>query len=538
MTTINFDLSAGRDAIDLRWDPNYDTSRFHVKLHPSGTRSESNPCLVYVHGGGAAQNDGRLPFIANSNGNAVFAHLQARTDMKTVLVGFTGQQHIQPLNDTDYATGGIVQTDALGNAHRTASGQDLLWNSPQGNEPIAGEALFTQLKLFVMVLKSRAAEFGIDPDKIFLMGSSFGGVRSILSQLTGPLSSDDFTDTMRSYYGIRPGVTSRVAGVINHYGCPDFRLNTAIMKEFAGGLGYSGGGDWAGRSINDPIFTERYTGVFTRAQLAALPAWHTEQLSLLWYMEQQHANLQYLPPVYHLYEFIGQQYPRRFKTATEKPVNVTIVNGGTGFLTAGRTISVDGGDCVGKKVKLRIKTVGAGAVLTADIAPAFTDASYRFLPGQQAGSGVDGNFTTTLSNVTCTIDAGAGDTETAGTGLIVNLSPLDTVEVTTPLSTTYHGGLMWWAFDPHDDVLGRMIQRTQARYRSPVKFRYACPTEAQMLDASTAAQPKWTSDIGNWMQSVMAGNPLVGRAPVYYGEFISSDSSVYRELPPNWIITQ
>ena len=538
MTTINFDLSAGRDAIDLRWDPNYDTSRFHVKLHPSGTRSQSNPCLVYVHGGGAAQNDGRLPFIANSNGNAVFAHLQARTDMKTVLVGFTGQQHIQPLNDTDYATGGIVQTDALGNAHRTASGQDLLWNSPQGNEPIAGEALFTQLKLFVMVLKSRAAEFGIDPEKIFLMGSSFGGVRCILSQLTGPLSSDDFTDTMRSYYGIRPGVTSRVAGVINHYGCPDFRLNTAIMKEFAGGLGYSGGADWANRSINDPIFTERYTGVFTRAQLAALPAWHTEQLSLLWYMEQQHANLQYLPPVYHLYEFIGQQYPRRFKTATEKAINVTIVNGGTGFLTAGRTISVDGGDCVGKKVKIRIKTVGAGAVLTADIAPAFTDASYRFLPGQQAGSGVDGNFTTTLSDVTCTIDAGAGDTETAGTGLIVNLSVLDTVEVPTPLSTTYHGGLMWWAFDPHDDVLGRMIQRSQARYRSPVKFRYACPTERQMLDASTAAQPKWTSDIGNWMQSVMAGNALVGRAPVYYGEFISSDSSVYRELPPNWIITQ
>jgi hypothetical protein len=214
---------------------------------------------------------------------------------------------------------------------------------------------------------------------------------------------------------------------------------------------------------------------------------------------------------------------------------VTIVNGGTGFVTVNRTISVDGGDCVGKKVKLRIKTVSGGAVTSCDIAPAFTDASYRFLPGQQAGSGVNGEFTTTLSNVTCTIDAGSGDTETAGTGLIVNLSPVGTVEVTTPLSTTYHGGLMWWANDPHDDVLGRMIQRTQARYRSNVKFRYACPTEAQMLDAASTAQAKWTRDIGNWMVSVMAGNPLTGRAGLYFGEYISPDSSVYRELPLNWI---
>lgn len=531
MATINFDLSAGRDAIDLRWDPNYDASRFHVKLHPSGTRAESNPCLVYVHGGGAAQNDGRLPFIANANGNAVFAHLQARTDIKTVLVGFTAQQHIFPLNDTDYATGGILQTDALGASHA----QGLVWNAPQGNEPIAGEALFTQLKLFVMVLKSRATEFGIDPNEIFLMGSSFGGVRCILSQLTGPLNSNDFTDTMRSFYGIRPNVDSTVAGVVNHYGCPDFRLNTPIMKEFAGGLGYSGGADWAGRSINDPVFTERYTGVFTRAQLAALPSWHTEQLSLLWYMEQQHANLQYLPPVYHLYEFIGQQYPRRFKTATEKPINVTIVSGGSGF-SAGQTISVNSGTN-GKKVKIRVKTVTTGAATAADIAPASTDSSYgNGLPGQSA-SGVNGEFTTTLSDVTCVYDSSNGDTASGGSGLVVNLSPIDVIEVTTPTSTTCHGGLMWWAFDPHDDVLGRMIQRTQSRYASDVKFRYACPLEAQMLDAASAAQPQWTTDIGDWMVSVIAGKPMTGRGPLYYGDFFGNDGPQHRVLPTNWTYT-
>ena len=524
MTQINFTVSSTKDAIDVRWGGDFESSRFHVKLHPNGSRTEANPCLIYVHGGGAAQNDGRLPFIANGNGNAVFAALQAATSMKAVLVGFTAQQHIFPLNDSSYP---YRRVDQLGNAHT----QGIGWTLPNGNESLAAGALFEQLKVFIMVLKSRAAEFGIDPKKIFLMGSSFGGVRCMLSQITGPLFSENMTPNLRNYYGLMPGVDSTVAGIINHYGCPDFRMNTPIMARFDKGFGVN-----TTKSINDPIFTQRYTGVFTRAQLAALPAYHTEQLSLLWYLEQN-KNLKYLPPVYHLYEFIGQEYARRFKSSTEANTAVTIAAGGSGF-SAGQTISVDGG--VGVKAKILVTAVdGSNAVTAATMAATAADCgSYIKLPGQQTLAST-GELRTIFDNVTCTYSAANGDTATTGVNLQVNLGGIGVVRDEVD-ATSMHGGNLWWASDPHDDVLMRMIQYTAAVNNSSVSFRYACPMEAQMLDAATSAQPVWTADVVNWMQEIAAGRsaPTGPLESAYYGDYYYSGSGSSRlvRMPTNWYI--
>lgn len=517
MTQINFTVSSTRDAIDVRWGGDYESSRFHVKLHSSGTRTERNPCLIYVHGGGAAQNDGRLPFIANGNGNAVFAALQADTDIKTVLVGFTAQQHIFPLNDDTYP---YRRVDQLGNGHS----QGLGWTLPNGNEPLAAGALFEQLKVFIMVLKSRADEYGIDPDKIFLMGSSFGGVRCMLSQLTGPLYSNQMTTTLRDYYGLKPGVDSTVRGIINHYGCVDFRENTAAMLEQAGGFGYSGAADWAGRSINDPIFTQRYTGVATRAQLWALPAWHKEQLSLLWYMEQNSANLRYLPPVYHLYEFIGQEYATKSFTAST-PVN--IVGGGSGYGTSltNVTISIPGGS--GTAAKLLISTDGSGAITSAVVDPSFTGVYNGWLPGQTA-------YTNTFADVTPTWVA--GDTASAGTGASVNFNA-SKWNIATKTSSTLHGGLMFWLQDPHDDVLMRMVQKTAAQYndKNEVKFRYCTPTPEQMVDSDPTSQATWTGDILYWMKETLAGRIVTGPGPIYYGDYYSKWADKQYSLPTGYI---
>ena len=516
MTEIDFTVSSTRDAIDVRWGGDFESSRFHVKLHPSGTRSESNPCLIYVHGGGAAQNDGRLPFIENGNGNAVFAALQAATSMKAVLVGFTAQQSIFPLNDSTYP---YRRVDQIGNAH---SGEQK-WTLPNGNEPLAAGALFEQLKVFIMVLKSRASEFGIDPDKIFLMGSSFGGVRCLMSQITGPRFSNDMTPTLRDYYGLKPGVDSTVKGIINHYCCVDFRENTPLMLEQAGGFGYNGAADWADRSVNDPVFTQRYVGVHTRAQLWALPAWHREQLSLLWYLEQNHDNLKYLPPVYHLYEAIGQEYSTKSFVAGTP---VTIVSGGTGYGVSltNVNISIPGG--TGTACKLRISTNASGAITSAVIAPTATGLYYGWLPGQVED-------TTTFSDVTPTWVA--GDTASAGTGASVNFG-VSKWNIAAKSSSTRHGGLMFWLDDPHDDVLMRMLQKTVARSNANerVKFRYCTPTPLQMLDGN-AMQSVWTDDVIDWMTNTLAGRPLTGPGPIYYGHYYSKNGEMLFGYPPGFV---
>lgn len=544
MPVIPFDFAANRDEVDIRWGGDYEAQRFHVKLHPNGTRSDKNPCIVYVHGGGAAQNDGRLPFIALGNGNFLFDKLRQSTANKFVMVGFTAQQNLFPLNDASYPYARVDKFSSTSAAVIDQNFQDRT-TMPVGNEPLTAGALFEQLKVFIMVLKSRASEFGIDPDKIFIMGSSFGGVRCLMSQITGPLYSDDLTTTFRSYYGLKPGVDSTVKGIINHYCCPDFRNNTGIMSEFSGGLG-----NWADMSVNDPIHTQKYTGVMTRKQLWALPAWHREQLSLLWYLEQNHKNLKYLPPVYHFYEFIGQAYPVRFRGFAEGQTayNLTvanggIVNGGTGFV-ANQIISVDGG--VGtEKAQCRVTAIGAGGTATsARFEVALKTGSYRNLPNRQQDA-VTGLPLATFNNSTCTFDTNNGDTASGGSGLIINIANAG-FTLDERSATSAHGGLAWPALDPHDDVIMRMIDATTARYNANVKFRYCTPTEGEIVEAvpGDPARPSMAvvaKDMEDWMISCLNGAPLVGPGPIFYGDYYggagagSARGYVRYPLPPNWV---
>lgn len=543
MPVIPFDFAASRDEVDIRWGGDYEAQRFHVKLHPNGTRSDKNPCIIYVHGGGAAQNDGRLPFTALGNGNFLFDKLRQSTKSKFVMVGFTAQQNLFPLNDSSYP---YARTDKFSSANANSVDQtfDSKVTMPVGNEPLAAGALFEQLKVFIMVLKSRASEFGIDPDKIFIMGSSFGGVRCLMSQITGPLQSDNLTATFRSYYGLRPGVDSTVKGIINHYCCPDFRNNTDIMSEFSGGLG-----SWADMSINDPIHTQKYTGVMTRKQLWALPAWHREQLSLLWYLEQNHPNLKYLPPVYHFYEFIGQAYPVRFRGFAEgQPTtlltlaNGGVVNGGSGY-TASQTISVNGGTFT-EKAQCRIVSVVGGVVQSVRFETGLKTGSYRNLPNRQQDA-VTGLPLATFGDSSCTYDAANGDTASAGSGLVINIANAGFI-LDERSATSAHGGLAWPAIDPHDDVIMRMIDRTVARYDCPVKFRYCTPTDGEIVELvpGDPARPSMAvvaADMENWMMSCLANNPLVGPGPIFYGDYYGGagagypKTSVRYNLPQNWV---
>jgi predicted esterase len=541
MPDISFDVTtAGRDAVDIRWGGDYHAQMFHYKIHPNATRSEKNPCLLYVHSGGGNREDAKMPFVASRSANFMVSRILSNAKFsKYAVVSVNTPQYCWPLNDADY-TGGIRRFDELANTHTQA---DLPWTMVNDNEPVTAGAMFEQLKVFILVLKSRADEFGIDPNRIFLMGSSFGAVRSMMSQISGPLESDKLTTSFRTQYGIKPGVDSKVRGIINHFGCVDFRLNTEIMRDFYGTSVTN-----AGKSINDMGYTNRYVGVHSTKELAALPSWHTEQLSLLWYLEQNHQNLKYLPPMYHFYEFIGQEYSRRFIPAQA----VTIANGGSGFTQSdvGTLISIDG--TVGRgseKLKIRITQVNNGSG-TGAVTQATTPSldlycgSYRLLPGQQRDA-TTGAFLNTFAAVSCVRDTvgdyygGSGtrtpDTVTAsGSGLSVNLGGL-TVRYDEKTATSYNGGNMWPAVDPHDDILMRMVQRTLQKYDSQVQFRYGCALDTEVTDtgggALKAKAIALADDIESWMEAVTANAPLTGPSPCYYGDYFPRANE---QLPVGW----
>jgi hypothetical protein len=79
-----------------------------------------------------------------------------------------------------------------------------------------------------------------------------------------------------SYSGVRPGVDSTVKGVINHYGITDVRKDTAYITAL--GL--------PAETYPFPAFyISRYAGVKTKNQLNILPLHVTQNMSLLYFLE-------------------------------------------------------------------------------------------------------------------------------------------------------------------------------------------------------------------------------------------------------------
>lgn len=297
MPEITFDLSDGRDAVDVRWGTQYPCQLAHIKLHPNNTRSSRAPWILYIHGGGASLNDGRLPFIANGNGNFLFDRALNQTDLPNFnCISVTLPQHEFPFDD---ATWPFLRSDSLGNGHSQTDSNGAgvpFWTKPRQGEYQSFPSLFHQLKVFLCWWKSVCEQYGCDPGRGVIIGSSFGGHRAMLSQITKPLYSTDLMHgaALGQFHGMLPGVDSRVRGVINHYGIVDVRKDPQYVVDH---------GDPAGTYIFFPFYIGRYAGVRTKEQLDALPAYVTEQMSWLWYIEQGLTD--YLVPHYQLWERNG-----------------------------------------------------------------------------------------------------------------------------------------------------------------------------------------------------------------------------------------
>lgn len=299
MTQINFTVDSTHDAVDVRWGNLYPGSQLcHIKLHPNNTRSSRAPTILYFNGGGAELRDGRLPFIPDGNGNALFTRILANTAAPYFnLVGVTVPQHAFPFDD---ATWPLLVSDTVGNGHtQTASlGSQLpFWMKPRQGEFLSFPGLFEFKKLFILWFKSVATKYGCDPDRLIVMGSSFGGQSAMLSQITPPLFSSTLLQgtSTPTFEGMVSGVDSRVRGVINHYGITDVRKDPAFLTR--------DGTFAAGTYVFPPHFISLYAGVRNKAQLDALPSFITEQMSMTWYIEQ--GKTEFLVPHYQLWERNG-----------------------------------------------------------------------------------------------------------------------------------------------------------------------------------------------------------------------------------------
>lgn len=299
MPEVTFTVSNTRDAVDVRWGSLYPSSQLcHIKLHPNNTRTGKAPTILYFNGGGAELRDGRLPFIANGNMNALFDRVVNSTQAPFFnLVGVTVPQHAFPFDDAAWP---FTILDSLGNGHsQTASlgSQNPFWMKPRQGEFLSFPGLFEFKKLFILWFKSVAEQYGCDPDRLIVAGSSFGGQSAMLSQITAPLYSDQILQgsSVTSFEGMKGGYDSRVRGVINHYGITDVRKDPAYMAldgTFA-----------AGTYCFPPHYISLYAGVRNKAQLDALPSYITEQLSMTWYIEQ--GKTEFLVPHYQLWERNG-----------------------------------------------------------------------------------------------------------------------------------------------------------------------------------------------------------------------------------------
>lgn len=304
---ITFDAGDG-DFWDKRWTKDFTNSVVHFKKHPSNVANgaTSAPWVLFFHGGGGTSRDGRLPFILDAAGNEVFSGLLARTgaadthfnvlSVTLPQVAFNGQvlDSVYTATAGTKQNGGFRRSDTLGNAHSQTG--TLRWNFPREAEKMLHPMLWTYTQLFICWWKSVCAAYGCDPDKGFVMGSSIGGVRAMLSQCHVPLNTNDLAIKTRNYYGLKPNVDSTVLGVINKQGPPDWRRSPAYVLE----RGFA-----AGTYVIPGATTARFFPIFpTKANLDRIPDEALEQMSALWFYEDP-SRLGNKVPMYQFWEREG-----------------------------------------------------------------------------------------------------------------------------------------------------------------------------------------------------------------------------------------
>ena len=150
------------------------------------------------------------------------------------------------------------------------------------------------MQLFICHFKSVAEQYGCNPDMGFGMGSSFGGIRVLASQINEPLDTDTLPARMLRAYGLKPGVDSRLKGLITQYGQVDLRRDPDYVVA---------SGASADTYVIQPYLFSRMVGCRTKAQMDALPDAVYNELSLLWHMQE--GKTQYIPPMYQMWERNG-----------------------------------------------------------------------------------------------------------------------------------------------------------------------------------------------------------------------------------------
>ncbi len=97
-------------------------------------------------------------------------------------------------------------------------------------------AAVKDVKCAIRFLRSHAGDYGIDPEKIAVVGGSAGGHLAMMAAYTGP--EDGFDDS-----GGHAGISSHVSAVVDFYGpadlTTDFAVNAGAVKAFLDGVPYS-----------------------------------------------------------------------------------------------------------------------------------------------------------------------------------------------------------------------------------------------------------------------------------------------------------
>lgn len=125
-------------------------------------------------------------------------------------------------------------------------------------------AQLADVKEAVRFLRTHAADFCIDPDRIYAMGESAGGTMASLLGVTGDMPDPEL--------GYDPGCSDAVQGVVDYYGVTDISENTAERDRASA----------AGNPSNDvPYFAfEEFLGVGYRkaeAERASAVRYITEE---------------------------------------------------------------------------------------------------------------------------------------------------------------------------------------------------------------------------------------------------------------------
>ena len=495
MAQINLTVPSP-DKIQQRWGSDFDCQVFHLKRHPSASTDERLPVVVYVPGAVTWDDDGRSPFCANGDGNWLFDHLQSYTTTRFACIGLTGPTFSMVLNDLTYdaATGGFTQSDVVGNSHN----QGLAWPLPQQNPLMPMIQQVQYLKLFIMVLKSRAEEYKIDPNKIFLFGFETGGTKALLSQLTGEETSETITKSVRTHYGISPGVDSKVAGIINYAGITEFRNSQSYIASVAPQSNTN--------NTMAAVQQIRNLPASTAAQLAALPSHHYQQISVNWYIENK-KNLNKLPPVYNVYPWRGHLQQRGLAVGTVIG-GANITAGGSAYIN-GDTVSLNFGN---GSLATATAAVTSGAITSLTVA---TSGTYNSINGQTYNAnGTVSGFSTTYA-----VTGGTGN----GATFSLNNVPLTlgtTYDAALPLGQNFDG-VAALTTQPSETFM-LLMQRAVQLSGVPVAFRYATPYYESISDTYSVASQSWVSDVSFWMTSVLLENALIGPAPTYYGRYFST----------------